>query len=86
MDLCDCGCGKEVSKPGNRYIRGHYRRKKKDENEILDQFKEDHEKILEDLNCWDSTSEPIIDEVIEVEKILKNKKVSKKVKGYRLIW
>ena len=25
MKLCDCGCGGEVSKPGNKFIRGHNR-------------------------------------------------------------
>jgi hypothetical protein len=28
MELCKCGCGKEVTKEGNRYLQGHYWRGK----------------------------------------------------------
>jgi len=28
LSLCECGCGKPVSKPGNRFVNGHWRRGK----------------------------------------------------------
>jgi len=46
--LCECGCGNEVTKPGNRFINGHHRRGVILSQDIKDKMKESKKNISDE--------------------------------------
>ena len=56
MELCECGCGEEVSKFGNRFIHGHNERNKHHSKDTKEKIGSSLQKYFEDFEACEKNS------------------------------
>ena len=59
LKLCECGCGGEVTKPGNRFISGHNRRGVKLDDDLKKRIGESESRFYEENSVSDETREKL---------------------------